>query len=238
MNARQQASEIVVGKKFLQRMIHDLRSPVHAVTCFLGLLKAELPTERITPDAREYLDVLTASAEETRLQVRALAEFVHAFEEREIGAVDVRAVVERALDAVREQTGYETLQWHNAVGCLVVKADELALQKCFEAILTNSVVFRKPEQLLSIAVTQVNLGDDEAIRIEDNGIGIARHHLARCLEPFERLQARSRHVGIGLGLPTAIALLEHLGAELSVTSDGQQGTTVEIRFRRSSLVVT
>lgn len=84
-----------------------------------------------------------------------------------------------------------------------------------------------------IALTATLEGDMLAIRIADNGIGIAPGNAARIFDLFAQAQHVSDRVqdGLGIGLSLVRKLVELHGGTVTVSSQGEgQGSTFEVRL--------
>ena len=65
-----------------------------------------------------------------------------------------------------------------------------------------------------------------AVDISDTGMGMDQDALDRAFEPYFSTKAR----GTGLGLPIAKRNVELSGGSISITSQRDRGTTVEVRL--------
>ena len=74
--------------------------------------------------------------------------------------------------------------------------------------------------------------DRVRIRVSDTGVGMDAEALARAFEPYFSTKA----TGTGLGLPIAKRNVELSGGTISVTSERDNGTTVEVDAPRSCSV--
>ena len=84
-----------------------------------------------------------------------------------------------------------------------------------------------------VALTATLEGDMLAIRIADNGIGIAPGNAARIFDLFAQAQHVSDRVqdGLGIGLSLVRKLVELHGGTVAVSSQGEgQGSTFEVRL--------
>ena len=70
------------------------------------------------------------------------------------------------------------------------------------------------------------------IRVEDTGIGIPLEHRSRVFERFYRVdKSHSKETGgTGLGLSIVKNAAKYLGASVSLVSEVDKGTTIEIVF--------
>jgi signal transduction histidine kinase len=70
------------------------------------------------------------------------------------------------------------------------------------------------------------------IRVSDTGVGMDAAALARVFEPY----FSTKSTGTGLGLPIAKRNIELNGGTISVTSERDRGTTVELTLPIAGLV--
>ncbi len=109
--------------------------------------------------------------------------------------------------------------------------DELAYNLC-----DNAIRYNRPGGTVSASVAVVE--GRPTLVVADTGLGIPAEAQAKVFERFYRVEgSRSRERGgTGLGL----AIVKHAaachGAELSLTSEPGQGTTITVTFPASSLV--
>jgi PAS domain S-box-containing protein len=112
-----------------------------------------------------------------------------------------------------------------------VRADSIRLAQVISCLLDNASKFSPTGGNIQLAV-----GSDEQaaiISVRDEGIGIDPAELERVFEPFVQLERplHSGHVGVGVGLALAKALLGLQGGEISASSAGKgQGSEFVIRL--------
>lgn len=85
-----------------------------------------------------------------------------------------------------------------------------------------------------IRVSAAALGDNRLlVKVQDNGTGIAREHLARVFDPF--FTTKLGQGGSGLGLNIAYNLVRGvLGGQIHVTSDEQHGTSFSLTLPKQA----
>ncbi len=91
------------------------------------------------------------------------------------------------------------------------------LKQLISNLVSNAADALSANGTLKVALSPVEHSDGEAVqlRIEDNGPGIAEHHLDRIFEPFFTTK---KDVGTGLGLWVAKEIAERHGGDIQVQS--------------------
>jgi signal transduction histidine kinase len=81
---------------------------------------------------------------------------------------------------------------------------------------------------------------DLVVSVRDTGCGIPAEHLEHVLEPFGQVEDHltRENQGVGLGLPLARAMVRLHGGELTLTSEVNVGTIVELAVPAERLRTT
>jgi hypothetical protein len=82
--------------------------------------------------------------------------------------------------------------------------------------------------------------DHVHFRVHDSGVGIAPDQRQKIFEPFTQVDGSSRREfgGTGLGLAISAQLVEMMGGEIWVVSDGKSGSTFHFTARLTSACAT
>ncbi len=227
--------------EFLSRMSHELRTPLNAVLGFSQLLRLDTSSslslqqlERIQhiENAGGHLlalvnDVLDLSRVESGdLTVTIESVDIHSAVEDALSmvvplaaasGVDVRiAGPEREFDPHAPE-GAEDVGDSADVSVL---ADRVRLRQVLVNLLSNAVKYNRPGGEVRVRWRE-NAGHC-ALRIADNGMGIAPDKLKRLFEPFNRLGAENSKIeGTGIGLVLSRRLAESMRGELQIDSSAQ-----------------
>jgi CheY-like chemotaxis protein len=128
-------------------------------------------------------------------------------------AEDAIATLKADLDAKQHRAVTElTARHHNA------NVDPLRLRQIFMNLLKNAIKFTPPGGRLS--VRSWNSGDNLALEVEDDGVGIEPEAMHRLFEPFMEERNTSSAGGLGLGLAISKGLVELQKGKISAHSRG------------------
>lgn len=111
----------------------------------------------------------------------------------------------------------------------IVEGDELALEQIFGNLLDNAVKYLRPGVPGRIAVTSDTTGNRVAIRVTDNGRGVAEADRQRIFELFRRAGEQDQP-GEGIGLAHVQALIRRLGGNITVESEHGKGSCFTVNL--------
>ncbi len=186
-------------------------------------------------DIRANLDQITESTRQGSEIVKRLQSFAGIRMEssdRTGNRVDLSKTVSQAVEMSKiwwktlpERKGVEIeLSIDLTPECMVYAKE----QEVFEAVI--NLVKNAAEALPGGGMIRVStaLEDREAVlRIEDNGVGIAEHHLQRIFEPFFTTKGFQT---AGMGLASTYGAISAMGGAISVDSQQGNGSRFEVRL--------
>ncbi|GAB5406707.1 MAG: hypothetical protein Aurels2KO_49380 [Aureliella sp.] len=215
--------------RFLQRLVHEVRSPAHAIHISLSILSESLKGVEIPSEAQEALALLGGTSDELRCTLRSLSRFAHTLDEIQLSPLKVKARISAVWEKLAASHQGSKPTFSNSAEDFALVGDDRMFDLAVECILDNSLKFASPERPLEISVTSESTDDGHLLRFQDNGIGIEEEYLAKCYEPFERLFPRTVYPGAGLGIPTASTCLKHMSGEVELTPL-PEGALASFRF--------
>jgi len=205
--------------EFAHHAAHDLREPLLAISLYT---KSLLGKTELDADDREMAHAVVESAARMSSLVEGLLSFARTGIHEPPQSVHLLHAVWQATRnlvlATRRGGAKVTVDW-----LPVVRGNEINFVRLFQNLLGNAVKY-KGEHPVEIHVTATQRGPDWAVRIQDNGIGIAEDDQARVFMPFVRLANRDIP-GSGLGLAVCKKIVEELGGTIWVESKLGTGST-------------
>jgi signal transduction histidine kinase/DNA-binding response OmpR family regulator len=219
--------------EFLAVLSHELRTPLNAVFGWASMLRSgELEGEAVT----RALDVITRNA---NAQVQLIDDMLDVSRivtgkmRLDVRPVDLRAVVEAALDVVRPAADAKGLQLQPVLDsrAIGITGDPDRLQQVVWNLLMNAVKFTPRGGRIQVHLQRVN--SHVELVVSDTGQGIAPGVLPHVFERFHQADSTStrQHAGLGLGLALVRHLVELHGGTVEASSGGEgQGSTFTVKL--------
>jgi signal transduction histidine kinase len=221
--------------EFLAAVSHELRTPLNAIVGWVQILATQ------TADAETTAKAVASIARNARAQTRVIEDLVDVSRivtgklTIRFDTVDLRAVIEGALDAVREAARVKALTIRAEVPAqpCFVSGDRDRLQQVVWNLLSNAIRFTPRGGTVSLTIV-----DDRGafeLTVADTGIGISRAFLPHVFDRFRQADGSMtrEHGGLGLGLAIVKELTELHGGSVAAASDGpDRGACFSIRLPR------
>ena len=195
----------------LNAVSHDLRSPLASAKAAVDSLATSsiewTPSERaeLLDTARQSLDRLDRLVanllDMSRLQAGVLGMAAQ--------PIALEEVVPRALD---DLGGGGEVSVKLGGDLPEVTADPALLERVLVNLIANALRHSPPG--VPVLITAGTIRDRVELRIADRGPGVPPGDRERIFLPFQRLDDRGNHPGVGLGLALARGLTEAMGGEL------------------------
>jgi signal transduction histidine kinase len=226
--------------EFLTTVTHELRTPLTSIRSFSEILHDNPDLD--ARQRREFLAIVIKESERlTRLinQVLDLAKIEAGRFDWQIGAVDMKALVEEAVAATGQlfEARRVKLKLELAKGVPPARADRDQIVQVVINLLSNAVKF-SPERRGRVRLALARRRDGVEVAVTDNGPGIAPENLGDVFDKFRQFAdpVRGKPQGTGLGLAICRRIVEHLGGTIRVESAPGAGATfrfvVALRRRR------
>jgi PAS domain S-box-containing protein len=219
---------------FLATMSHELRTPLNSIIGFTGILLQGL-VGPLSDEQTKQLSMVRRSAH----HLLNLINDVLDISKIEAGQVEIvsntlnmKETIDRVVRTVTplaEKRGLAIFtEVTPEVGSII--SDRRRVEQILINLLNNAIKFTEKGE---VRVECQVRGGWLATRVVDTGIGIESEDMAKLFKPFEQIDTglTRRHEGTGLGLSICKRLIELLGGEILVESEGLgKGSTFTLKL--------
>lgn len=202
---------------------HQIRNPLTAINNAASVLRRRLG-EATHPDVQQALSIIREEVWEANRIITDLLDYAR-IRPPTLVAADVRVLLEAALSLARPHDSIvveETIDEG-----LLALVDERQMRDALGNVIRNALEAMPDGGTLVIEAHQD--ADQVFVAIADTGPGLTRDSLRYLFEPL----VTSKPLGLGLGLPTAKALIENQGGTIRCSTSFAAGARFEIRVPRA-----
>jgi signal transduction histidine kinase/DNA-binding response OmpR family regulator len=222
--------------EFLATLSHELRNPLAPLRTALHMLQAGTIERDKAAPLLELMDRQVGQIVhlvEDLLDVSRITRGAIVLRREPLDiSVEIRHALEScqgALDACRH-----SVQVKLPTAPLFVIADRIRLQQILENLILNAAKYTDPGGRIEVSADVDVVG--VAIRVRDNGIGIAREKLTRVWDLFVQVDdsAQRARSGLGIGLALVRDLVKRHGGTVEAESEGLgRGSVFTVRLPRA-----
>lgn len=204
--------------EFLATLSHELRTPLNAVIGWARMLSSG----RLDRDsAKHALEVIERNAWAQKQIIEDILDVSRVITGKlqlNLGPVDLVAIVDAALDAVRPAMEAKEIKIETIIdaGLRMVSGDADRLQQVVWNVLSNAAKFTPSDGHVEISVSQT--ATHVLVQVKDTGPGIEPSFLPHVFERFRQADGSTTrtHGGLGLGLAIVRHLVELHGGTIAV----------------------
>jgi signal transduction histidine kinase len=218
--ARRRGERLALAGTLAAGLAHEVRSPLNAISLAAQALERSPVDEDVRGSAR------LIRSEVARLDgvLRGFLELARpASGHREI--VDLHEVCAEVVDLLAPEAAAAGLARPIVTGAASAEADREALRRAMINLVRNAVQASAAGGIVAIEIG-VEPGGDVAVRVRDEGSGLAPEILEKAFEPFVTTRAE----GTGLGLALVRRIAEEHGGSVRLANLARRGAEAVLRL--------
>ena len=210
-------------KLFAANAAHELKTPLTSILANIEVMQME--ENPSIHDYEEVIGITKENVERLTVLVQELLHFNSELDTDNFESVSTDLLFEKILNDLSSDIREKNIKT-SVKGYAVIRGDKNLLERTFFNIIQNAVKYNKENGKIRI------ISCDDAITIEDTGIGIPDDSISQIFDPFYCVdKSRSRQLGgNGLGLSIAKQILNKHGMEITVSSQLETGTKIIVEI--------
>jgi signal transduction histidine kinase/DNA-binding response OmpR family regulator len=217
--------------EFLATLSHELRTPLSAILGWSHLVRTGKLDEPQMSRAFETIERNARSQSQLIDDLLDVSRIITGKLQIELRPINLSAVIEAAMDAVRPAAEAKAIQFETALesATCLVPGDTNRLQQIFWNLFSNAVKFTPHGGLVRIDVK--HSVPWVKVAVQDSGIGISPEFLPFIFDRFRQADGSTTrtHGGLGLGLAIVKHLVQLHQGGVAVESQGKdQGSTFTV----------
>ena len=226
-------------EEHLSFVVHDLRTPLQAISLSTILLERSLPEEAATEQFTKSLLILRRNiARLDALILRVLQDDANLqlvespnLQPREFDLWPIVETLIQDLHPIASES--ETILINDVPSDLTIVADARLLAQVFQNLLSNAIKFTPNGRVIIGAQLSESAGE-LTCWVEDSGAGIEQARLSKIFEKLETDQKPEKR-GMGLGLAIVKRIVELHGGKIEVESTVGAGSTFKIELPQKTV---
>ena len=225
--------------EFLNRMSHDIRTPINGILGMLEIIRKYRANEEKVDDCLDKIQLSTNHLLALVEDVLNMNRIASGNAENVSEAFDVEQLmseVATVVDAQLTATGITHYKHRKNMKHTALIGNPLHLRQIMLNLFSNAIKYNKPNGQIDTWAEELSSDGTTAtyeFKIIDTGIGMNPDFVKNQLFcPFtqERPDARTQYKGTGLGMSIVKGLINQSGGSIQVNSIPDKGTTIAFRM--------
>lgn len=224
-------------RELVANVSHDLRSPLASIQGYLETI--EMKGESITKEElRSYFTTVLGNTQKLNRMIDDLFELTKLDTDHIRPNLENISMAELVQDLVQqfkpiaEKKGVQLASQFPGNPNSLIEADISMMNRAITNLIDNAITHTPAGG--EVTVSSIQNGKDIVLEISDTGVGIPETDLPHIFERFYQVdKSRTDNNGAGLGLVIAQKIFNLHGAEITVQSSANEGTTFRVNFTSS-----
>jgi signal transduction histidine kinase len=215
-------------EEFASVASHDLQEPLRKILSFGERLETSAGPV-LHGEARSYLDRMLGATARMRTLISDLLTYSQVTARNEPFVPTDLAGTAREVVADLEMVIADAAGQVDVGELPVIDAHPIQMRQLFQNLVANALKYRHTDRPPVVRITSSSPdAAHRTIAVADNGIGFNPEYTERIFKMFERLHARARYDGSGIGLAICRRIAERHGGTITATGRPGEGATFTI----------
>ena len=223
--------------EFLQRMSHDIRTPINGICGMLDVGDYYRDNLSRQTECRGKIREASNILQELVNEVLDMSKLESGEIYLEKKPFNIYQLVNEVIDVVEKMADEREIKVERKTSEIIHKdliGSPIHLKRLLMNIMSNAVKYNKDYGKIYLSSKEISSEQDEIVTLEfkcqDTGIGMSEEFQKHLFEPFAQEQkgGASKFGGTGLGMPITKSLVEKMGGTITFTSEQGVGTTFVI----------
>lgn len=239
LKAAKKAEAANVAKaEFLQRMSHDIRTPINGI---IGMVEVG---DHYSDDIEKQADCRAKIKDASKTLLELVNEVLDMskLESGEIVLEEVGFNIDKLsdetvgiLEELAKERNIQIVKEKNITHPYLM-GSPIHVKRVLMNVLSNAIKYNRDNGFIYVSYKELEAKEPFHVIVEficrDTGIGMSKKFQNRIFEPFaqEHIGSRSKYVGTGLGMPIAKSLVEKMGGTIEFTSQEGVGSQFVMRI--------
>lgn len=223
--------------EFLQRMSHDIRTPINGICGMLDVGDYYRDNLSRQTECRGKIREASNILQELVNEVLDMSKLESGEIYLEKKPFNIYQLVNEVIDVVEKMADEREIKVERKTSEIIHKdliGSPIHLKRLLMNIMSNAVKYNKDYGKIYLSSKEISSEQDEIVTLEfkcqDTGIGMSEEFQKHLFEPFAQEQkgGASKFGGTGLGMPITKSLVEKMGGTITFISEQGIGTTFVI----------
>jgi signal transduction histidine kinase len=227
---QKEKNEIVEKKNaeldsFFYRVSHDLKGPISSLLGLNSIVKLDI----IDPIALHLFDMYHSQSVRMNDIVMGLINLTEIKNTEKVKSkINFEKLIDECVNSCRYLPHFDSVKINKKIENFHFYSEWIIINTILQNLIENAIKYSDPDKDAYIKITITKELTSAAIRVEDNGHGIAENHQENVFNMFYR--ASDKASGTGLGLYILKRALERLNGTVEFTSVLNEGSNFLVRL--------
>jgi PAS domain S-box-containing protein len=215
--------------QFAYIVSHDLKAPLRAIATLAEWIEED-QGDQLSEESREHLNLLRGRVNRMAGLIDGILQYSRAGRMQQVETVDVSALLDDVLELLGSPPNVAMIIQPEMP---TLKTEKVPLEQVFINLIGNAIKYANhPDARIQVSVRDARQYYEFAIA--DNGPGIAPEYHEKIWGIFQRLEARDKVEGTGIGLSIVKKIVESRGGRVWVESSVGAGATFRFTWLKHS----